>query len=101
MHHDRSMPHMYILQCADDSYYVGSTRDLSLRLIQHEEGMGSAYTSTRLPVTLVYWEKFARVDDAFRREKQVQNWGRAKRIVLITGNYESLPALSKKPPRST
>ena len=87
---------MYILQCADDSYYVGSTKNLELRLAQHQEGKGARYTARRLPVKLVYSEEYERVADAFNREKQVQNWSRVKREALIKGTPELLPALAKK-----
>ena len=87
---------MYILQCSDDSYYVGSTKNLDLRFSQHQSGKGSRYTSGRLPVELVYGEEYDRVADAYYREKQVQNWSRAKREALINGNNEMLPALAKK-----
>lgn len=90
------MAWMYILQCADGSYYVGSMRNLDLRLIQHQSGKGSRYTSGRLPVELVYGEEYDRVVDAYSREKQVQNWGRAKREALINGNLDILPLLAKK-----
>ncbi len=87
---------MYILKCADDSYYVGSTKDLERRLSQHQSGLGANYTSRRLPVELVYYEEYDRVDDAFYREKQVQGWRRAKREALINGEPALLPALAKK-----
>lgn len=87
---------MYILQCGDGSYYVGSTKNLDLRITQHESGKGSRYTSGRLPVKLVYAEEYDRVADAYAREKQVQNWGRAKREALIRGDAEALPPLAKK-----
>lgn len=90
------MAWMYILQCADGSYYVGSTKNLELRLAQHQEGKGARYTARRLPVKLVYSEEYERVVDAFNREKQVQNWSRAKREALIKGTPELLPALAKK-----
>ena len=90
------MAWMYILKCADDSYYVGSTKNLDLRLAQHQSGKGSRYTSGLLPVELVYGEEYDRVADAYAREKQVQNWGRSKREALINGNLEVLPPLAKK-----
>jgi putative endonuclease len=90
------MAWMYILKCADDSYYVGSTKNLNLRISQHQSGKGSRYTSGRLPVELVYGEEYDRVADAYYREKQVQNWGRAKREALINGNLELLPPFAKK-----
>lgn len=90
------MAWMYILECCDGSYYAGSTKDLKLRLSQHQEGTGSNYTSKRLPVKLVYCEEYDRVADAFYREKQVQGWTRRKREALINGKPELLPALAKK-----
>ena len=90
------MAWMYILECADGSYYVGSTKDLERRLLENQEGRGARYTTRRLPVKLVYFEEYNHVAEAFEREKQVQNWGRAKREALINGNRETLPALAKK-----
>ena len=90
------MAWMYILKCADGSYYVGSTRNLDLRLSQHQTGKGSRYTSGRLPVELVYAEEYDSLIDAYGREKQVQNWSRTKREALINGKQELLPALAKK-----
>jgi len=89
------MPFMYILKCADSSYYVGSTWDLEQRIAQHNSGLAAKYTSTRVPVSLVFYEEYDRVEDAFRREKQVQGWGRAKREALIRGDVEGLRALSR------
>ncbi len=86
--------YMYILECADGSFYVGSAKDLKARLIQHETGEGVQHTKARRPVALVYYEPFDRIDEAFEREKQVQGWSRAKKIALITGDTQSLPALS-------
>jgi putative endonuclease len=86
----------YILQCADGSYYVGSTRDLRVRLEQHASGTVSSYTSTRLPVELVWAAEFDRIDDAYALEKRIQGWSRGKREALIRGEFESLPALSRK-----
>ena len=89
------MPYMYILRCRDGSYYVGSTIDLERRPAQHQLGQGARYTAERLPVELAYVEEFSRIDDAFAREKQVQNWGRAKRLALIEGRFDDLPGLSR------
>ena len=70
---------MYILECADGSYYVGSTRNLDRRIAEHQQGLGAKYTSGRLPVKLVYGEEYDRIADAYAREKQVLGWRRAKR----------------------
>ena len=88
------MPHVYILRCKDDSYYVGSSWNLEARLEAHNRGEGAEYTKRRLPVVLVFCEYYDRMEDAYAREKQIQGWSRAKREALINGNYESLRALS-------
>ena len=48
--------YMYILECADGSYYTGSTIDVELRLQQHQSGEGANHTRKRLPVQLFYYE---------------------------------------------
>ena len=83
--------YMYILQCADDSYYTGSTVDLEKRIDEHQNGTGANHTKKRLPVHLVYWEEFARIDEAFSREKQIQGWSRRKQEALIRGEPGLLP----------
>jgi len=87
--------YMYILECADGSYYVGSTVNLKLRLQQHQNGEGANHTKKRLPVKLVYFEEFTRIQDAFYREKQVQKWRRVKKEALIFGQFNTLSDLSK------
>ena len=90
---------MYILECSDLSFYVGSTVNLEWRIAQHQAGLGAKYTKRRVPVRFVYGEEYESIEEAFLREKQVQNWGRAKRIALIEGRFSDLNALSHKPPR--
>ncbi len=87
--------YMYILKCSDGSYYVGSTTNLELRLAQHQAGIGAKHTKKRLPVELVYYEEYARISDAFYREKQVQKWRREKKEALIRGAFDELRHLSK------
>ncbi len=65
--------YMYILECSDGSYYTGSTKDLDRRLAQHQNGEGANHTKKRLPVKLVYFEEFQRIDYAFYREKEAQS----------------------------
>ncbi len=85
---------MYILKCANGNYYTGSTKNLELRLAQHQNDEGANYTRKNLPVELVYYEEFTRIDEAFYREKQVQGWSRKKKEALIKGNYHELPFLA-------
>ena len=86
---------MYILECADGSYYTGSTNNLELRVEQHNSGEGANHTKKRLPVKLVYFEEYQRIDEAFRREKQVQGWSRNKKEALINGKIDELHALAE------
>ena len=89
------MPHMYILECVDGSFYTGSTKNLSYRLWQHQNGLGARHTIKRLPVKLIYAEEFDHVADAFYREKQVQGWSRTKKIALINSDWDRLHILAK------
>ena len=90
------MPWMYILRCADNSFYVGSTIDLQRRVRDHNDGNGAQYTARRRPVELVYAADFADIRQAYAAEKQVQGWSRAKREALIRGEFEALPGLARK-----
>jgi putative endonuclease len=93
------MAWVYILLCADGSYYVGSTVDLERRLWEHNySDEGAAYTRRRgrRPVTLVWSADFSSIRDAFAFEKRVQGWGRKKREALIRGDYEALMALARR-----
>ena len=85
----------YILECADGSYYVGSTVDLERRVSEHNEGLGAAYTRRRRPVQLVWYEHFTRIDAAYAREKQIQNCSRAKWEALIEERASELPLLAQ------
>ena len=92
------MPFMYILECADGSFYVGSTTDLSVRVAEHQSGRGAAYTrrAGRRPVRLAYAVELPDIATAFHWEKRVQGWSRKKRLALIEGRVEVLPELSRR-----
>ena len=87
--------YMYILLCANGSYYTGSTVDLERRLEQHQAGEGANHTKKHLPIELVYYEEYDRIDLAFNREKQVQGWSRKKKEALIENRANDLPLLSR------
>lgn len=91
---DNMKGYTYILKCSDDSYYTGSTKDLNKRVEQHQNGEGAKHTAARLPVELVYFEEFNRIDKAFYREKQIQNWSRGKKEALIKQHLEKLNELA-------
>jgi putative endonuclease len=86
----------YILKCSNNTYYIGSTKDLKRRLSEHQEGNGSNHTKKYKPVELVYYEEFNRIDDAFNREHQIKKWSRAKKEALIAGFSDQLKMLAKK-----
>jgi putative endonuclease len=91
----------YLLECADGSFYVGSTVDLERRVAQHDAGLGAAYTRPRRrrSVRLAWAGELASIEDAYLFEKRVQGWGRAKRLALIEGRLEDLPGLASRPRR--
>jgi putative endonuclease len=84
------MAYVYLLECVDGSFYTGSTIDLERRLWQHRSGRGAKHTRSRLPVRLVFAEFYEDVSEAFAREKQIQGWGRRKKLALIASDWEGL-----------
>jgi putative endonuclease len=88
---------LYILRCADGSYYTGTTRaELEKRIAEHQAGYFGGYTSTRRPVTLVYSEYFDRIVDAIAAEQKVKGWSRAKKEALIANDFDRLQKLSQR-----
>lgn len=88
---------VYILHCADVSYYVGMTRtDLERRVAEHKAGTFGGYTKRRRPVGLVFHQHFERITDAIAAERQLKGWSRAKKEALMHGDFAALKALSKR-----
>lgn len=89
---------VYILRCADGSYYVGSHRgdDLDRRITEHQSGHHDGYTARRLPVELVYSEWFSLIVDAIAAERQIKGWSRAKKEALIAGDFALLKQKAKR-----
>jgi putative endonuclease len=89
---------VYILLCADGSYYTGITRrELQERISEHERGFyPDCYTFSRRPLTLVWSSHFDRIEEAVFTERRIKGWSRAKKEALIRGDYEMLPRLAKK-----
>ncbi|MDQ5912207.1 MAG: putative endonuclease [Patescibacteria group bacterium] len=74
----------YILECADDTLYVGSTNDLEKRLHQHNNlKQGAHYTKIRRPVALVYSEACESFSVARKREAELKRLSRAEKLDLI------------------
>ncbi len=82
---------VYILRCADGSYYTGMTNDVDRRMHEHTVGLNrTCYTYERRPVCLVYSAHFHDVWDAIAWEKQVKRWSRKKKEALIHGDFDAL-----------
>ena len=91
---------VYILRCADGSYYTGLTkRDVEERVSEHNAGIVEGYTHSRRPVELVFIETYERIVDAIDRERQIKGWSRRKKEALIQYNYEALPGLASRKKR--
>lgn len=73
----------YILECADRTYYTGWTTNPERRLKQHNNGSGSRYTRTRLPVKIVYLEPQPDRTTAMKRERAIKRLSRERKIKLI------------------
>lgn len=78
--------HVYIVKCADETLYTGVTTDLKRRLLEHNTGCAksSKYTRRRLPVELVYSEKFKEKSPAFKREAEIKKFTRREKLKLIS-----------------
>jgi putative endonuclease len=85
---------VYILKCSDESYYTGVTSNLEKRVSEHQSGIIKGYTSNRLPIKLVFSERFADINQAIRFEKQVKGWSRSKKEALVNKDFDLLVTLS-------
>ena len=88
---------IYILKCADGSYYTGVTSKLEQRMFQHNSGFfPDCYTFNRRPLELVFYAEFTDINLAIEKEKQIKKWSRAKKEALINEDYDDLINLAKK-----
>ena len=78
------MNYTYIVECGDGSLYTGWTNNLEKRIQAHNAGKGAKYTKSRLPVKLVYSETFATKEEAMRREYQIKQLTRNKKLELLS-----------------
>ena len=87
---------MYLLGCADGSYYVGHTDCLEMRVGQHMTGACKGYTHSRLPVELLKAEGFGTREEALSAEMRLKGWSRAKKAAWVKENFALLKVLAKK-----
>ncbi len=91
---------IYILRCADGTYYTGLTRrSVEERVSEHAQKLVDSYTARRLPVELIFSETYERVDEAVAAERRIKGWSRAKKEAYMRGEYELLSILAKRKPK--
>ena len=88
---------VYILECSDKSYYIGLTGNLKRRYQEHNNSKyPNSYTSYRLPVKILYFERYDSFYNAFKRERQLKGWSRLKKEMLMNYQFKFLSIISKK-----
>jgi len=89
--------YLYIIECADNSYYTGVSNDVEKRVNEHNLGINKqAYTYLRRPVKLVWHETFTDFNLAFEMETNIKKWSHSKKKALIKGDFDLLKILAKK-----
>ena len=89
--------YVYILECADGTYYTGITNNIERRLNEHQSGCNpGSYTFPRRPVEMVFYAEFTDFFAAIDKEKQIKRWSSAKKKALIDGMYDDLINLARK-----
>lgn len=76
--------YVYILECADSTYYTGITTDIERRIAAHEAGTGAKYTKGRGPLNLIYEEEYADRSGASKREIEIKALSKAQKLALIS-----------------
>jgi putative endonuclease len=88
--------YVYIVECADGSYYTGITNNFERRIAEHNAGLDhGSYTFSRRPVVLAHVAHFSDVWEAIAWEKHVKRWSRAKKKALIKKDEKALRALAR------
>jgi putative endonuclease len=86
---------VYVLRCADDSFYVGVTSNLEQRIAQHHHGFfRSCYTYKRRPLLLEHSASYATADQAFAAEKRIKGWSHAKKLAFVRGDWDEVRHLA-------
>ncbi|MBY0270701.1 MAG: GIY-YIG nuclease family protein [Burkholderiales bacterium] len=86
---------VYMLKCADDSYYVGHTEDLETRIGKHSRREIPGYTSSRLPVRLLFSQEHPTREEALAAERRIKGWSRKKKEALIRGDWDEVSRLAR------
>jgi len=76
----------YILERADQSYYVGVATDVQQGEVEHSTGRAAKHTRLRRPVRLVWSRECSTYARARALEARLEGWSRAKKKLLIEGS---------------
>ena len=79
--------YFYLARCIDHSLYAGTCVDLTAREARHNEGKGAKYTRSRKPVKIIFYEEYATLVEARRREAQVKTWSKMKKERLANKKH--------------
>ena len=83
--------YVYIVECADDTFYTGYTTDVTRRVSEHNTGNGAKYTAGRTPVTLRYVEYHETRSTAQSREHEIKSLSRGQKEQLVESRSETVP----------
>lgn len=86
---------VYILHCADGSYYTGHTDNIEKRMAQHQSGESVGYTATRRPVELVWSQECYTREEALSAERQLKGWSRKKKEAMMRGDWTEVSRLAQ------
>lgn len=87
---------VYIVRCADNSYYTGHTDDLERRIAQHQAGyFPGCYTYKRRPLTLVFSQPCVTREEALSAERQIKGWSRKKKEAMMCGDWMEASRLAR------
>lgn len=75
----------FMTNVSNSVLYIGATNSLKRRIIEHAEGMGSAFTHKYNCTKLVYFESFPDIEQAIAREKQLKHFKREWKNELVNG----------------
>jgi putative endonuclease len=82
---------VYILLCADGSFYTGYTKNLDARTKQHQNGNGAKYTKTHKPQKLAYFELLDSRSEAMKREREIKKLSHQQKLALVNSKTRKKP----------
>jgi putative endonuclease len=81
----KSVWHIYMVRCSDNTLYTGIAMDVNRRLEEHnsDNRLGAKYTRTRRPVQLVYQEAVNSRSEAAKREHAIRTLNKKDKELLV------------------